>query len=48
MTIDPRHVKLLGDTMTYKVKETYFSFLRLNDISCRERFLVSQDTVLPR
>lgn len=49
MSIDPRHVMLLGDVMTYKVSilNRYYDIL-LTALSCRDKFLGSHASVWPR
>jgi DNA-directed RNA polymerase III subunit RPC1 len=46
MSIDPRHVMLLGDVMTYKVIILCITYHWL--IFCRVKSLVSPDLVSPR
>lgn len=48
MIIDPRHVMLLGDVMTYKVCPDRIVYERVYKPSLRERSSVSLDSVSPK
>jgi hypothetical protein len=45
MNIDPRHIMLLGDVMTYKVHYCPDSVVTPINIICRAKFLVSRGSV---
>jgi DNA-directed RNA polymerase beta' subunit len=47
LTVDPRHLGLLADTMTIKVRNAG-CFLSKLDVLCRAKFWASPDSVSPR